>query len=99
MLFLGGNTGSQSHSSDIKDIIFSPHPLVLFSDYVEPAEKVFISVCKLNALGVSFSFAPGSVGYADGVGSRFRRWRSVRRTQVENKAYFCRFIPLRSPTT
>lgn len=37
----------------------------MFSDYVEAAEKVFISVCKLNALGVSFSVAPGSVGYVD----------------------------------
>lgn len=82
MLFLEGNTGSQSHSSDIKNVIFFC-PLVLFSDYVEPAEKVFISVCKLNALGVSFSFAPGSVGYADGVGSRVRHSRSGGRKELK----------------
>lgn len=73
--------------------------LVLFSDYVEPAEKVFISVCKLNALGVFSSFARGSVGYVDELEAELDTRGVYReRTRVENRAVFCHFIPLRSPT-
>lgn len=61
VLFPRENKGSQPHTNKIKNVVlcvFFPPPLVLFSDYVEPAEKVFISVCKLNALGVFLQLCP-----------------------------------------
>lgn len=60
VLFPQENQGSPPHTNYRKCCVeggfFSP--LVLFSGYVEPAEKVFISVCKLNALGVFLQLCP-----------------------------------------
>lgn len=64
-LFPWENKGSLPHDSKIKNVMFcfflflSLSPLVLLGDYVEPAEKVFISVCKLNAPGVFLQLCPG----------------------------------------
>lgn len=104
VLFSEENTGSPPRTNYIKNVVlnvlFFFSPLVLFSDYVEPAEKVFISVCKLYPPGVFLPLCPRLCWMQCWSWEPRQTWEERTRggIRLQNKALFCHFVPLKSPT-
>lgn len=93
MLFPQENTGSQLLEIYIKNI-FS---LVLFSDYVEPAGKTFVSVCQWGASG---SPSPALPQAQPAVLLEWRQSQTSKqsrgRTWGGDRAVFCYSVPLKN---